>query len=206
MDLVGRKLGQGGGANLQAFAADVGRFVAAHGEHKTLGPEIKRLGSAHDALTRSAMKLLGWFGAGQIDMIPLAANRFLEMMAESAGRLASLLEGAVVADEKRGPLDKSHLDQVLRRQQQAALFFARNILPGVEWKAQPIDAADRSAIDMPDAGFASVQPAATSTFLNVDLDVAILRSACPIQRPPREVHPWSPACLRRRRRRRRCRS
>ena len=33
MDLVGRKLVQGGGANLQAFGDDVGKFVAKHGEH-----------------------------------------------------------------------------------------------------------------------------------------------------------------------------
>ena len=33
MDLVGRKLAQAGGANLQAFRGDVGKFVAKHGEH-----------------------------------------------------------------------------------------------------------------------------------------------------------------------------
>src|SRR5207302_9798556 len=37
MDLVGRKLTQSGGANLQAFGADVGKFVAAHSGHATLG-------------------------------------------------------------------------------------------------------------------------------------------------------------------------
>ncbi len=37
MDLVGRKLSQAGGANLQAFAADVGKFVATHAEHPEAG-------------------------------------------------------------------------------------------------------------------------------------------------------------------------
>jgi hypothetical protein len=33
MDLVGRKLGQNGGANLQAFLGDVAKFVAANEKH-----------------------------------------------------------------------------------------------------------------------------------------------------------------------------
>ncbi|HVJ88588.1 MAG TPA: acyl-CoA dehydrogenase family protein, partial [Labilithrix sp.] len=36
MDLVGRKLGQAGGANLQAFLGDVQKFVAANSNHATL--------------------------------------------------------------------------------------------------------------------------------------------------------------------------
>src|SRR5204862_4334765 len=39
MDLVGRKLGQNGGANLQAFAADVSKFVAANSSHEKRGAE-----------------------------------------------------------------------------------------------------------------------------------------------------------------------
>jgi len=84
MDLVGRKLAQGGGANLQAFGGDVGKFVAKHGEHAKLGAEVKSLGAAQAALTRSAMKLLTWFQTGQLEMVPLVANRFLEMMSELA--------------------------------------------------------------------------------------------------------------------------
>ena len=40
MDLVGRKLVQRGGANLQAFRGDVAKFVAAHKEHATLGDAV----------------------------------------------------------------------------------------------------------------------------------------------------------------------
>src|SRR4029077_5333012 len=36
MDLVGRKLRQRGGANVQAFGKDVSTFVAKHKEHPTL--------------------------------------------------------------------------------------------------------------------------------------------------------------------------
>ncbi len=62
-----------------------------------------------------------------------------------------------MADEKRGALDASHPDHAFYSGKvQAALFYARNILPGVEWKSQLIEAADRSPIDITDAGFASI--------------------------------------------------
>jgi alkylation response protein AidB-like acyl-CoA dehydrogenase len=38
MDLVGRKLGQNGGKNTQAFLGDLGKFIAANSEHPVLGP------------------------------------------------------------------------------------------------------------------------------------------------------------------------
>src|SRR6185369_6447225 len=46
MDLVGRKLGQAGGANLQAFLNDVAEFVKAHEKHPVLGASIKELREA----------------------------------------------------------------------------------------------------------------------------------------------------------------
>ena len=156
MDLVGRKLAQGGGANLQAFGADVGKFVAKHGEHAKLGAEVKRLGAAQAALTRSAMKLLTWFQTGQLEMVPLVANRFLEMMAELAVAWL-LLEGAVIADDKAKSVAAGHPDAAFYAGKVAAAqYYARNVLPGVEEKARQLDAEDRSALDIPDAGFASV--------------------------------------------------
>jgi alkylation response protein AidB-like acyl-CoA dehydrogenase len=148
MDLVGRKLGQNGGGNLQAFAADVGKFIAANSSHPTLGADVKRLAGAVEAITKSAMKLLMWFQMGQTEIVPLIANRFLEMMAElSVGWL--LLEGAVIAAGK--PADSFYQGKIA-----AAQFFARNILPGVEDKARIIENEDRSALEIPDAAFATV--------------------------------------------------
>ncbi|HEX9104128.1 MAG TPA: acyl-CoA dehydrogenase [Polyangia bacterium] len=156
MDLVGRKLAQGGGANLQAFGADVGKFVAKHAEHAKLGGEVKRLGAAQAALTKSAMKLLMWFQSGQLEMVPLVANRFLEMMAELAVSWL-LLEGAVIADEKAKSVAAGHPDASFYAGKiAAAQYYARNVLPGVEEKARQLDTEDRSALDIPDAGFASL--------------------------------------------------
>jgi alkylation response protein AidB-like acyl-CoA dehydrogenase len=156
MDLVGRKLTQGGGANLQAFAADVGKFVAKHGEHAKLGGDVKQLGKAQEALTRSAMKLLMWFQSGQLEMVPLVANRFLEMMSELAVGW-QLLEAAIIADEKAKAVAADHPDAAFYAGKiAAAQYFARNVLPGVEDKARQLDAEDRTALDIPDAAFASL--------------------------------------------------
>jgi alkylation response protein AidB-like acyl-CoA dehydrogenase len=156
MDLVGRKLAQGGGANLQAFGADVGKFVAKNGEHAKLGGDVMRLAAAQAALTKSAMKLLMWFQSGQLEMVPLVANRFLEMMAELAVSWL-LLEGAVIADEKAKTVAAGHPDAAFYAGKVAAAqYYARNVLPGVEEKARQLDAEDRTALDIPDAGFASI--------------------------------------------------
>jgi alkylation response protein AidB-like acyl-CoA dehydrogenase len=156
MDLVGRKLSQAGGTNLQAFAGDIGKFVAAHVEHPELGPEVKRLGKAQEALTSSAMKLLMWFQSGQLDMVPLVANRFLEMMSELAVSWL-LLDGAVIAHEKAKTVAAGHPDAAFYAGKiAAAKYYARNLLPGVEEKARQLDAEDRTALEIADAAFATV--------------------------------------------------
>jgi alkylation response protein AidB-like acyl-CoA dehydrogenase len=156
MDLVGRKLGQAGGANLQAFLGDVAKFVAAHSEHATLGTVVKSLGQAAQAIGASAMKLLMWFQTGNLALVPLAANRFLEMMSELSVAWV-LLEGAVIADAKKKALAEGSPDIAFYTGKvQAALYYARNVLPDVEHKAKLMDIEDKSPLEIPDAAFASV--------------------------------------------------
>ncbi|MDB4965925.1 MAG: Acyl-CoA dehydrogenase [Myxococcales bacterium] len=156
MDLVGRKLAQGGGVNLQQFGADVAKFVAKNVEHPKLANEVKSLGKAQEAITRSAMKLLMWFQTGQLEMVPLVANRFLEMMSELAVSWL-LLDAAVIADEKVKSVAAGHPDVAFYAGKVAAAqYYARNVLPGVEEKARQLDVEDRTALDIPDAAFASL--------------------------------------------------
>lgn len=156
MDLVGRKLGQGGGANLQAFFGDIQKFVAAHSGHATFGAAVKRLGAAQEAVAGSAMRLLMWFQSGQLTLVPLAANRFCEMMSELTVAWL-LLEGGVIAEEAKAKVDASHPEHAFYTGRVAsALFYARNTLPGVEHKAQLLGEEDKSPIEIPDAAFATV--------------------------------------------------
>jgi len=158
MDLVGRKLGQNGGANLQSFLGDVQKFISENDAHPVLGPWVKELAAAHEAIGGTAMRLLGWFQMGQMSMVPLAANRFLEMMSETAiGWL--LLEGARIAIDAQAKLpegDAGAKDRAYYEGKKgAAKYFALNVLPGVKLKAEILAREDTSPVDLPLESFVS---------------------------------------------------
>ena len=156
MALLSRKLGQAGGANLQNFLGDIAKFVAAQSGHATLGPAVKKLGAAQEAVAGTAMRLLMWFQSGQLALVPLSANRFCEMMSELVVAWV-LLEGAVVADTAKANVKADHPDHAFYTGKvAAALYYARNVLPGVEHKAQLLAEEDKSPLDIPDAAFATV--------------------------------------------------
>jgi hypothetical protein len=139
---------------VQAFAKDVGTFVAKHKDHAVLKDSIAILGQAMEAMTASGGKFLQWFGGGKMELVPSVANRFLEMMSETTiGWL--LLEQAVIAEEASAKLAADHHDKAFYTGKKfAAQYFALNVLPGVAAKAQLIAREDRSAIDIPVDAFA----------------------------------------------------
>jgi alkylation response protein AidB-like acyl-CoA dehydrogenase len=156
MDLVGRKLGMAGGAHLQSYFADVAAFVKQHSDHAELGTAVKQLGAALESLQATTMLLLSWFYGGRLELVPLSANRFLEMMAETTlGWL--LLEQAVLAEQKRAALPADHRDHAFYEGKlHAAQYFAWNILPGVKAKSEILIREDNSAMRIPDSAFAQV--------------------------------------------------
>lgn len=159
MDLVGRKLGQRGGANLQAFLGDVASFVAANEKHPVLGRAAKELSGAQEAVAGTAMRLLGWFQMGKMPMVPLAANRFLEMMSETAVAWL-LLEGARIACEALEKLpagEESASERAFYEgKKHAALYFAANVLPHVRLSAEILGREDASPLEIPLESFATI--------------------------------------------------
>ncbi|APR77075.1 Acyl-CoA dehydrogenase [Minicystis rosea] len=159
MDLVGRKLGQGGGANLQAFLGDIATFVAAHDKHPVLGAHVKELGVAQEALAGTAMRLLSWFQMGKMAMVPLAANTFLEMMSEATVAWL-LLEAAVIAIEAIEKLPAGEEGAKERAfyegKKHAAAYFARTVLPRVRFNADQLGREDTSPLDISNEAFATV--------------------------------------------------
>ncbi|HET6982554.1 MAG TPA: acyl-CoA dehydrogenase, partial [Myxococcaceae bacterium] len=99
MDLVGRKMGQAGGANFQAFLQDVAGFVEAQRGDATLGKAVELLAAGQEALMSSAMTLLGWSQSNGLGLIGLSANRFLTMMSQVAVAWM-LLDAAALAQKK----------------------------------------------------------------------------------------------------------
>ncbi|MDH5670941.1 MAG: acyl-CoA dehydrogenase [Myxococcales bacterium] len=155
-DLVGRKLRLHGGQLVGDFLQGIARGVEAHAEHPRLAAAFGALGEAHSALQQILETLDGWGKARELELPSLMANRVLESFAQTA--VASLLlEGAVIADralssDSPGESDTAFYEGKL----QAAIYFARTMLPGVTRNARVIADADRSALEIPDAGFASV--------------------------------------------------
>ncbi|NUP11175.1 MAG: acyl-CoA dehydrogenase [Polyangiaceae bacterium] len=159
MDLVGRKLPQNGGANLQAFLGDVGRFIAENEKHPFVGSLVKDLAQAHEAVAGTAMRLLSWFQSGRMQIVPLAANRVLEMMSELAcGWL--LCDAARIAHDKLDKLppgEESAADRAFYEgKKYVAAYFVKNILPHAKLTAEILGREDTSALDIPVAAFASV--------------------------------------------------
>lgn len=156
MDLVARKLGQDGGAHFRGFLDDIGQFVSKNAQHPELGAAVAQLSNATEAFSSTAMRLLGWSGEGRISMIPLASNRVLEMMSEVAVGWM-LLEAGAIACEKLKSVPAAHPDHAFYQgKKAAAIYFAKNVLPEVEAKARILALEDESALDIPDAGFATV--------------------------------------------------
>ncbi|HWM88279.1 MAG TPA: acyl-CoA dehydrogenase [Kofleriaceae bacterium] len=153
LDLVGRKLGLRGGANFQAYLADVRKFVAANRDNASLAPVLERLGAAADALSEGAMRLFGWFQAGKTELIGLYANRFLEMMARTTVSWV-LLDGAAVALRAASSLPAHHPDRAFYQGKlHAAMHYAQLELPVVVDGARFMGQEMRHSLEIPDLGF-----------------------------------------------------
>ena len=156
LDLVARKLGQNGGANMQAFLGDIARFVEKHREHAVLGKSVQLLGKAQEAVASSAMQFLTWFQGGEMDRVPLAANRFLTMMSQLTISWL-LLDAAAIALEKQAGLSEDDADFAFYDgKRHAAVYFAHDVLPGVVGSAKVLSGGDKSALDIPEAAFTTV--------------------------------------------------
>ena len=90
-----------------------------------------------------------------MDRVPLAANRFLAMMSElTLGWL--LLDAATIALERQAGLSADDPDRAFYEgKRHAAAYFAENVLPDVTAAAQVLGTGNRSALDIPDAAFAT---------------------------------------------------
>ena len=159
LDLVSRKLSSRGGENLTAFLTEIGEFVARHGARPGLAAEIGALGAAAAALQRASGALLEFFTSGRLDQVTLVATPFLEIMAEvTIAHL--LLDAALVAEARRVEAEGDHHQEdadFYRGKVMAAKFYVNFVLPGVHAKLAAIVGGDRSALDIPDAGFSTAR-------------------------------------------------
>ncbi|MEM7605699.1 MAG: acyl-CoA dehydrogenase [Myxococcota bacterium] len=152
MDLVGRKLGQHGGKNTQAFLGEVQTFINEHKEDEELKDCFANLQKAHEAVGGSVMQFLGWFQGGKTERIPLMAERFLDMMARlTIGWL--LLEQTVLARTKLESADGENEKAFYEGKKAVGIHYARNIVPSIVANARILRTCDESAVHLSDRAF-----------------------------------------------------
>jgi alkylation response protein AidB-like acyl-CoA dehydrogenase len=153
LDLVARKLGQRGGANLQAFIGEVQEFVEKHRENPTFAGPVAKLGAAVESVMGAAMRFMGWGMENKTAVVALYANNFLEIFSEVVVGYM-LLQGAGIA---QAALDAGSNEKAFYEGKKAAAFwFANNVLQLTPGKAEVLGNEDRSALDLADESFATV--------------------------------------------------
>jgi alkylation response protein AidB-like acyl-CoA dehydrogenase len=157
LDLVSRKLGARGGADFAELVRLISEFVTAQRERPGLAAEVAALGEATAALQRAAGALLEFFMGGKIDQVTLVANAFLETMAEVVVAHL-LLDAAVIADDRlrREEAGLSAEDVAFYRGKvMAAKHFVHYVLSAAPARVAAMVSGDRSALEIPDAGFST---------------------------------------------------
>ena len=127
-----------------------------HASHPAISDCAKILKSGLDSLLATAGKFQQWAGAGKLELVAVNANRFLEIMSEvTVGWL--LLDAAAIAWAKLEGRAEDDPDKPFYEGKVAsARYFARNVLRIVPAKAEAIAAEDESAMQVPDASFATI--------------------------------------------------
>lgn len=156
LDLVVRKLRGRHGQDLSDFVGDLSGFVAKYSGDPAVGHEVQLLGEAAQALQQAGGHLMEYMMSSQLDQLTLCCSPFLEAMAEvTIGHL--LLEAAVIAEEERTQDDRQSQEEFdfYAGKVMSGKFYANFVLPNVLDKCRTIASNDRSALDIPDAGFST---------------------------------------------------
>jgi alkylation response protein AidB-like acyl-CoA dehydrogenase len=156
LDLVVRKLRGRQGKDLADFVGDLTGFVERYKDDPAVGPEVKMLGEAAQALQGAGADLMQYMMSSKLDQLTLCCSPFLEAMSEvTVGHL--LLEAAVIAEEERTQDDRQSQEEFdfYAGKVMAGKFYANFVLPNVLDKCRTIASNDRSALDIPDAGFST---------------------------------------------------
>jgi hypothetical protein len=156
MDLVSRKLGQGGGANTQAFLTDIQNFITENKDTPELEQGIGHLQAAHEAVAASVMQFIGWFKGGKLEHIPLAAEDFLTIMSDLAvGWL--LLDQAAIALKKLPETSETHPDHAFYTGKKfAAQYFASSVLTTLPSRTQRLSEINTLPVEIPNEAFATI--------------------------------------------------
>ncbi|HOX29035.1 MAG TPA: acyl-CoA dehydrogenase, partial [bacterium] len=161
LDLLGRKIGMGGGMVLMSFLMELNQFIAANKKDEVLGKYITILEQTRDKLAGITSKLPK-LGKENAYYPVLYATPFLELFGEivcaymllEQAKIASVKLAAIFAE--RGAADDAAKKAIVADSSEAAFyhnkiqtaaFFATNILPGVFAKEYAFNTGDVSPLE-----------------------------------------------------------
>ena len=153
LDLVGRKLGQNGGALIQRFSREVGDFAATLKSRPGYEIESGKLEVAVAGFNKVLAQYLQFAAGDKLELILVTGAPFLEMMGHTMCAYL-LLEGALIAEAALAELEpESSEAQFYRGKIASARYYTRNLLPPAIALADTISAGDATALEIPDGGF-----------------------------------------------------
>ena len=153
LDLVGRKLGMGGGKVFQDWIQGLMEFTGENQDDADFGPDFKVLFKAAKATGDFPLRYMQYFQDGKVPMVGLTATRFLECFSEAL--MAQLmLEQGLLARDKLKAVDAESSDGIFYQGKvETAKYFCRNILPNVFARHMALELEDTSSLDIPEAAF-----------------------------------------------------
>jgi len=156
LDLVVRKLQSRGGLDLQDFTGDISAFVEKHHKDPALGREVRALGKAGLTLQEAGQSMVEYMMSGKLDQFTMLASPFLEGMSHITVAYLLLEAGIVAAHKSRAGEEQSQEEYDFYAGKVAsAKFYVNFVLPQALAISEVITSGDRSALDIPDSGFAS---------------------------------------------------
>jgi acyl-CoA dehydrogenase len=149
MDLVGRKLAMNGGRAVQAFFADVGRFVEEAKAYEALAAMAGELGKALDRLRQATLWLMQ-NGLAKPDNAGAASSDYLRLMALVAmGHTWGLMAQAARRKLADGAADRAFYEHKLI----TARFFFERMLPDTGSLLKKIESGAESLMALPADAF-----------------------------------------------------
>jgi hypothetical protein len=156
LDLVVRKLRNRDGKDLNDFVEGLTEFVVKHADDPACGEEINLLAEAGREIQEAGTTIIQYMMTGKLDQLTLCASPFLEAMSHVTVAYL-LLDGAMVAEKARTQDEDQSQEEFdfYAGKVMAAKFYVNFVLPQAFAASKAIKSGDRSALDVPDAGFST---------------------------------------------------
>ena len=148
LDLIGRKLTMSGGAVFQGWLGKLLAFAQDHQKDPDFAPDFTLLYKAGEVLGDYAKCFMQYFQEGRLNLIPLAATRFLECMSEAVLAQLMLEQGLLARDKLKTTDPSSSGGTFYQGKIETVRFFCRNILTNVFSRHISFQQEDTSALDI----------------------------------------------------------